>query len=160
MVYAKDHFVDLTLIQESWIRKCDGAILTEIKEYGYEVFSYRKPVKLEWGGGVAIIYKKGMKINCIKCLLHFKTFEHVTCKVMSSSGPILVVCIYRRGYSDTNKFTVNDFIPEFSQLLDDICDDTTPIVIAGDININVERVPSTTYQFSDVSYNACDAVRF
>ena len=161
MAYVKDHFVDLTLIQESWIRKCDGAILTEIKEYGYEVFSYRKPVKLEWGGGVAIICKKGMKINCIKCLLHFKTFEHVTCKVMSSSGPILVVCIYRRGYSDTNKFTVNDFIPEFSQLLDDICDDTTPIVIAGDINIHVERVPSTTsYHLSDVPYNARDAVRF
>ena len=161
MAYVKHNSVDLTLIQETWIRKCDGAILTEIKEHGYDLFTYRKPIQLEWGGGVAIIFKRGMKVNCIKCLIRFKTFEHVTCKVMTVSGPFLVISIYRRGYSETNKFTVNDFILEFSQLLDDICDASTPIVIAGDINIHVERMPLTIpSQLSDVPYNVRDVVNF
>ena len=47
MGYITNNDVDLTLIQETWIRKCDGAILTKIKEYGYDIVTYRKNVKLE-----------------------------------------------------------------------------------------------------------------
>ena len=57
MSYVTDKHFDLALIQESWIRKCDGSILTEIKEYKYNVSTFRKSVKLEWGGGVATIFK-------------------------------------------------------------------------------------------------------
>ena len=138
MGYITNNDVDLTLIQETWIRKCDGAILTKIKEYGYDIVTYRKKVKLEWGGGVAIILRKDLKVNHIKGKSNFKTFEHITCKVITETGPILLINMYRRGYSNTNKFTVKQFLTEFSQLLDDLHDSLTPIIIAGDINIHVE----------------------
>ena len=91
----------MALFQETWIRKCDGDKLTQIKEYGYDVFTYRKPVKLEWGGGVAIISRKDLKVNKLGCNIKFRTFEHVACTVITKSGPILIVCVYRRGYSTT-----------------------------------------------------------
>ena len=161
MTYVVDNHVDITLIQESWIRKCDGSILTEIKEYGYDIITYRKTVKLEWGGGVATIFRKNLKVNCIKCPIKFKTFEHVTCKVITETGPILIVNVYRRGYSNTNKFTVKQFIDEFSQLLDDLCDSSTPILIAGDINIHVELIGSSVQPLSSsVTSNERDAIYF
>ena len=162
ITYIQHNNIDLALIQESWIRKCDGDKITEIKEYGYDVLTYRKPVKLEWGGGVAIIHRNDLKVNKVQSNIKFKTFEHVTCKVITESGPILLVCVYRRGYSLTNKFTVNQFIPEFSQLLDEIYDALTPIVFAGDINIHVELASPTDKQVSttSLSSNISDVNKF
>ena len=143
MSYIIDNNIDVTLIQETWIRKCDGDILTKVKEYGYDIRTYRKRVKLEWGGGVCIISRKQLKVNYIKCNVTYKTFEHITCKVITEIGPILIINVYRRGYSATNKFTVTQFLDEFTVLLDELYDAVTPIVIAGDINIHVElHVPS------------------
>ena len=139
MAYIMNNHVDVALIQESWIRKCDGKVLTEVREYdGYDIITYRKPVKLEWGGGVAVIFRKDLKLNRIKSNTVYKTFEHLTCKLITEKGPILIITIYRRGYSQTNKFTLKQFIPEFTLFLDEVCDASTPILISGDINIHVE----------------------
>ena len=63
MSYVTDKHFDLALIQESWVRKCDSSILTEIKEYKCNVATFRKPANLEWGGGVATIYKSNLKLS-------------------------------------------------------------------------------------------------
>ena len=55
MSYAVHNNIKLLLIQETWIRKCDTAILTKIKEYGFDVKCYRKSLSIEWGGGVGMI---------------------------------------------------------------------------------------------------------
>ena len=160
MAFIMNNHIDLTLIQESWIRKCDGAVLTEVREYGYDIVTYRKAVKLEWGGGVAVIFRKDLKVNKIKCSINFKTFEHVTCKVITDSGPVLIVNVYRRGYSMTNKFTVTQFITEFSQLLDEIYDMTTPILISGDMNIHVELLLNTQVVSTSTASNLSDISSF
>ena len=160
MAFIMNNHIDLTLIQESWIRKCDGAVLTEVREYGYDIVTYRKAVKLEWGGGVAVIFRKDLKVNKIKCSINFKTFEHVTCKVITESGPVLIVNVYRRGYSMTNKFTVTQFITEFSQLLDEIYDMTTPILISGDMNIHVELLLNTQVVSTSTASNLSDISSF
>ena len=157
MSYITNNSVDLTLIQETWIRKCDGAIITNVKEYGYNIQTFRKKVKLEWGGGVCIIARKQLKINYIKCNVNYKTFEHLACKVITDTGTILVINVYRRGYSATNKFTVTQFLTEFSLLLDDLHDKVTPIIIVGDINIHVElNVSNDQTHVSPVSSDVID----
>ena len=138
MTYLLNNHIDVALIQETWLRKCDSSILKEIKEYGFNIITYRKSLSVEWGGGVAAIYRKDLKVSHIRCDNNFRTFEHVTCKVLTMEQPLLLICVYRRGYSVSNKFTVNDFISEFSTLLDDVCDSVSSILITGDFNIHVE----------------------
>ena len=109
--------IDITLIQESWIRKCDGRVLTEVREYsGHDIVTYRKPVKLE----VAVISRKKLTVNKLKCNLTFKLFEHIPCKVITNKGPVLIANIYCCGYSSMNKFTLRHFISELTQFLDDV----------------------------------------
>ena len=148
MSYVTDRHLDLALIQESWIRKCDGSILTEIKEYKYNVSTFRKPVNLEWGGGVASIYKKNLKLNFLKHSSKYNTFEHLACKIETENGPLIVVNIYRRGYSATNKFTVNNFIVEFSEFLEILECYAATIILVGDLNIHVELVTHQTHCFT------------
>ena len=63
MSYLVDNFIDIIFIQESWLRKCDQAIVKEIKEYGFDVMSYRKSVKLDFGCGVATIFKRNLQVK-------------------------------------------------------------------------------------------------
>ena len=58
MTFLLNNNIDVALIQETWIRKCDSFIVKQIKEYGYQIMTFRKPVGLDWGGGVAILYRK------------------------------------------------------------------------------------------------------
>ena len=149
MTYLENNLIDVALIQESWIRKCDSHILKQIKEYKYHIMSYRKARSLEWGGGVAVIYRNNMKIHQIRPDTVFKTFEHVTGKVLTDEGPLILLNVYRRGYSDTNKFSVNDFLEEFPILLDDLCDLCSPILIFGDFNIHLELVGCSNDDLSE-----------
>ena len=52
--------------------------------------------------------------------------------------------MYRRGYSATNKFTVNQFIVEFSDFLALLECFTAPLILVGDLNIHVELVTHQT----------------
>ena len=161
MTYLKHNHIDVALVQETWIRKCDSHILKQIKEYEYHVLSYRKPVSLEWGGGVAIIYRKNMKIHRVKCDIVFKTFEHVVGKVITDEGSLILLNVYRRGYSATNKFSVNDFLEEFPILLDDLLDSCTPVLIFGDFNIHLELVQSADNDLpGSMLLKKTDAVNF
>ena len=99
-------------------------------------------MSLEWGGGVAFIYKAGLNVKHVKSCNKFETFEHVTCSVLTEDGPLFIVSLYRRGYSTTNRFTVNQFCIEFTQLLQDLNYTVNPIMIAGDLNIHLELLNS------------------
>ncbi len=57
LTYMNDYNIELLFTQETWVRKCDGAIFKEIRDYGYEFLSYRKARKVDCGGGVGIIHK-------------------------------------------------------------------------------------------------------
>ena len=76
MYYLKENHIDVMLVQETWVRKCDGPIIKQVKEYGFKFISYRKSRKIDWGGGVAVIFKEGLKLNKIKSE-SFNSFEHI-----------------------------------------------------------------------------------
>ena len=88
----------MIFIQESWLRKCDQAILKEIKEYGFDVLSYRKSVKLDFGCGVATIFKKNLQVKQLH-LPKQNSFEFVASKVLTEQGSVCIVNVYRPGYN-------------------------------------------------------------
>ena len=68
MSFLEDNNVHLAFIQETWLRKSDGHLLSEIKEYGYDIISYRKSRKLDFGGGVALLYKSNVKVQKVNSI--------------------------------------------------------------------------------------------
>ena len=137
MAYLTDEDVDIAFVQETWIRKSDGNLLTEIREYGYEVITYRKTRKLDLGGGVAVIYKNRLKIRNIKCK-NYPSFEHIQCQLTTEKGPINFINIYRPEYSTKHRFTTKKFLQDFSDLLDPVASSNVPYFLVGDYNIHVE----------------------
>ena len=139
--YLTANKINIFFAQESWLRKCDGAILKKIKEYGFRFFSDRKSRKLDWGGGVATFYQNSLNIKSIK-MSKYQSFEFVACKVLSSHGVMCIVNIYRPGYSAKHRFTVNQFLMEFKSFLEDLLLLPYPVMMLGDLNIHVELLPT------------------
>ena len=138
MAYITDENLDLVFIQETWLRKSDGHLLTEIREYGYEVITYRKTRRLDFGGGVALIYKNGLKIRNVKNK-NFSSFEHIECQLITENGPVKFLNIYRPPYSKKNRCTIKKFFEEFSDLLiNNVASSSLPYFLVGDYNIHVE----------------------
>ena len=132
-----DNQIDVFVAQESWLRKCDGAILKEVKEYEFDIFQHRKSRKLDWGGGVATFFKNSISMKLIR-LPPYQSFESVTCKILSSHGPVCIVNVYRPGYSAKHRFTVKDFMLEFKSFLEDILLLPYPAILLGDFNFHIE----------------------
>ena len=129
--------VDLMFIQETWLRKCDTSIIVEIKELGYTAITSRKSRKLDWGGGVCLLCKTS--INVIKVRSKpYKSFEHLICKLLTKSGLVYFVNIYRPEYSLKNKYTVKQFIVEFVDFLEKYIPDNHDCILIGDFNFHVE----------------------
>ena len=133
--------------KKTWIRKSDGHLISEIKEYGYNVLTYRKPRKLDLGGGVMLIYKENLRVSDVKTI-RYGSFEHIMCKVMTDDGPFGFVNLYRPEYSKKNRYTVNKFLSDFSKLMSEVMEESYPYFIMGDFNLHVELIKKLS---SDVS---------
>ena len=149
MSFLEDNNVHLAFIQETWLRKSDGHLLSEIKEYGYDIISYRKSRKLDFGGGVALLYKSNVKVQKVNSI-QYKSFEHFHCKIITKEGPIHFINVYRPEYSAKNRFTVKYFLSEFSRLFtDDISPDNVPYYLLGDFNFHVELIKNENLRNSN-----------
>ena len=58
MEFITDTDTDIVLLQETWLKKSDTAIMFNIREYNYEILQTREPRASDTGGGVAILFKK------------------------------------------------------------------------------------------------------
>ena len=151
MSFLEENLIDIAFIQESWMRKCDGHIIREIEEYDYKFISYRKPRRLDLGGGVAIIFKKKLKLQQIKTE-NFRSFENISCKVITEDGPILFSNVYRPCYSAKNRYTVKKFCIEFGKFFEILCSHAVPSFLVGDFNFHLETLLISTDQISDNFY--------
>ena len=134
--YLTDKNIDIALIQETWIRKVDTAIVAEIKEYNFKIEQVRKPRVLDIGGGVAILFKNNFKLKKMKTEI-FSSFEHITCSAKMENGiQIYFSTVYYPGYSSKHKYTSMQFLSDFSDFLLTCTEELH--LITGDFNIHYE----------------------
>ncbi|XP_072046460.1 uncharacterized protein [Amphiura filiformis] len=113
---------------------------------GYDIFS--APRIGRKGGGICVIYRRefDIKANDVPA---FKSFECVDLLITSTDrSQFRLISIYRPPPSKENHLTTNQFLDEFSSLLETIAVYPGRLVIAGDINFHVD------------DYNDRDASRF
>ena len=147
MPHLVDNHIAMAFIQESWLRKCDGSILREIKEYNYDILTYRKSRILDRGGGVAIVSQNDLQVKPYR-LKTRDSFEFIACKLLTKDGPVCIINIYRPGYSEKNRFTINQFLTEFRSFLEDVISVSFPVIIVGDLNLHVELMSKDNAQLS------------
>ena len=131
--YLTDLDTDVCFISETWLRKGDTSKIKEIKELGFNIIHKSRAGK---GGGVAFIFKKGIRIICQKTKC-YKSFEVIEGILESNTTDILrISCIYRPGTGKYGK--VVDFCSEFEEYLSKMTHLPGRPLIAGDFNIHME----------------------
>ena len=151
MSYMEEHSIDLAFVQETWIKKSDQHLIKEIEEYGYTAKLYRKRRRLDLGGGVAVIHKTLLKIHEVKTEKH-RSFECITCKLMTEGGAILFSNIYRPDYSAKNRYTANKFNSEFILFIEELGTHAIPTILLGDYNFHMETLFDSYTCFDSTKY--------
>ena len=152
-----DRKIDICLLSETWLRKGDTSKISEIKDFGYNIFHQSRPGR---GGGVAVAYKMDLQVSR-KNTPSYKSFEHIECVLKSpTSGLVRLISIYR---SCTAKLSnVTDFLRDFDDYLDSLTHLPGKLIIAGDFNIHIEDpINSDTVKFVSLlnNYNMKQHVR-
>ena len=138
MYVAETEDIDIICVQETWLKKSDSPLIQIINEYGYRIVTERKCRKNDIGGGIAIIFKKSIKLKRV----YYKqpsSFESISMQFESPNTKYTLTNIYYPGYSPKHKFTRTAFIEELDDLLITSLNDDSEHVIFGDFNIHVEN---------------------
>ena len=137
MDMIKENDADIICLQETWLRKCDSAIIEEIKEYNYNIITERKSRKVDIGGGVAIIYKPFIRIKKIK-YKQYLSFESISLSITSQKESFIFTNIYYPGYSPKHRYTYLYFLNELDELLESVLNCGRKNILFGDFNIHME----------------------
>ena len=123
-----DHSLDVFAQGETC---CDDARLRLATPAGYAVVDVARTTGR--GGVVAIIYRQHLKGSRVLLQL-CATFEAICIRLTTSSGPVVLLNIYRPGFV---RPTASFFDELSSVLLEVLVAFSCPVLIGGDINIHV-----------------------
>ena len=126
-----DHSLDVFALSETWHSGCDDARLRLATPAGYAVVDVARTTGR--GGGVAIIYRRHLKSSRV-LLPPCATFEAICIRLTTSSGPVVLLNIYRPGSVRPSA----SFFDELSSVLEVLVAFSCPVLIGGDINIHVD----------------------
>lgn len=152
-VLLDDRQFDVLMLQETWHDSNDVTI-QRLRAEGYDVVERARPrtgrSETSLGvnhGGVAIVAASGIRLKRLDVGAQTTTFEYVAARVSSGTSSCIAAVIYRPG---SVAVSVN-FYSELSDLLDRLSTGVDPLVIAGDVNIRLERMSDPdTIQFTDL----------
>ena len=133
----RDHSLDLLLLVETW-HDTDSVSLRRLRFSGLEVIDRPRPrlrsdTLATNHGGVAIASSPGIHLEKLLCGPQPSSFEHVCARATSRSSHCSILLIYRTGQISSL------FFDELCTILDTFTTRNEPIVLAGDLNIHLER---------------------
>ena len=145
--------LDVALLCETW-HDADSVVLQRLRTEGFQVVERARPRsrRIESSlainhGGVAIVATAGICLSAISVGVKPATFEYVAARVTAGTSSCAVVVVYRPGSSPVTAA----FFTELADLLDRLSTSADALVLAGDVNIRLERAadPATT-EFCDL----------
>ena len=137
----RDRSLDVLLLCETW-HDADSVSIRRLRADGFGVIERARPRtrRAESSlavnhGGVAVVAAPGVRLTAVNIGFQPSTFECVAARVACGTSSCLVVNIYRPGSSP---LTAN-FFAELSDVLDRLSTSPGPFILAGDVNIRLER---------------------
>jgi exonuclease III len=136
-----EHDIEIFALQETWL--ADDAshdfYVTGITPPGYDIYNIPRG-RGDSHGGVAVVFKKGMKIVFKSDNRDglIKSFEYCDIVFTSGSKCFTLVNIYRPPPSSKNKLTTGMFFDEFSEFLQDYAISKGELDVVGDLNLHLD----------------------
>lgn len=145
--------LEILAITESWLPKDinnNNSTVTEILNILKEFAFLHIPRETGKGGGVALFYRKHLKIT-INSTVVFKSFEHMDLSVVYGNFNARLIVIYRPPPSKKNKLTTSMFYTDFSKLIETLTNSKQPLLISGDFNFHLDNTANPdTMKFMDL----------
>ena len=144
--------IDMCFLQETFMKQHDTAIISELEENSFKMFSFPRNDGREHGG-LGVISKFQIKLKCNKSSTSntYKTFEHFEATMKTNQGLIRFCNIYRPPYSEKHRFTISQFLVEFEEYLKTLVLKPGYSILVGDLNIHMEKVNDhNTHAFTDI----------
>ena len=129
---------EIIAITETWLKPDDDFFLKSITPTGFS--SLRVDRTTSKGGGVGIICKSELKPK-LKPSENYASFEHLWANVCCNNVTIRLVVLYR---SPSQSF--NDFMLDFTSLLEQLDSTESSFIIMGDFNVHVDCLSDTHAQ--------------
>ena len=157
--YIIDKDIDILVLTETWLRETgDEPIIAECIPPGYAFKQLPRVGKI--GGGLALIHKSSLKLTSWKPIRSVKSFEAVEATILHRRLTLKVILLYRPPPSVKNKFTVSQFMNEFSATLENYASCPSNLYITGDFNFHLEDDKNpTTKKFNEI-INACNLTQW
>ena len=146
IVQVLEHFDDMScdicLVQETFLKVSDKAILKEITDLGWSIMS--DPRKHRKGGGIAVLCKPDIPLKINEKVTKYKSYQIMEVLLNCETGLVRLVNVYRPPYTKKARYTESFFLDEFDEYLSDLILKPGVPIIAGDFNFHVER-PTELY---------------
>ena len=133
----------MCFLQETFLKKHDGAYLNQIREQGYKVYSVPRTDGRDHGG-IAVVYSPHIRLKPLKCGKNdtvYKTFEHFESVFKTDMGLIRIINMYRPTYSTSHRFTIKHFLVEFEQFLEALIMKPGFFVLTGNLGGSLWVIP-------------------
>ena len=132
-----DESLDVMALSETWHADSGDVRLRLATPPGYAVVDNARSTMVrrstDRGGGVAIIYRKHLRCSMVP-LPSCTTFESICVRLSSTSGPIIMLNLYRPGSGRPTALFFNELASVFEVLVLHSC----PVVIGGDFNVHIQ----------------------
>jgi len=153
LVEFHDSSPDVMLLCETW-HDADSVAIRRLRADGFSVVERARPrtrraaASLDVNhGGVAVVAAAGVRLKRVDVGSQPSTFECVAARVSSGPSSCVVVVVYRPGSSAVT----SAFFAELADVLDYLSTFADPVVLAGDVNIRLERTSDPdTIEFNDL----------
>jgi len=154
LVELRDRSLDVMLLCETW-HDVDSVVIRRLRADGFRVVERARPrphrteATLSVNhGGVAIAAVAGVRLTKLDIGFQPSSFECVAARVSSGASSCIVVVIYRHPGSSAVTIT---FFAELADVLDRLSTFVDPLVLAGDVNLRLERMSDPhTVEFCDL----------
>ena len=128
-----DQDIDIICLCETWFDAQTGRFTALIREAGYEITHANRDGTR--GGGVAVLYKKTMKVKPGDfSATKYTSFEYASCIFHTSAQKIMIICVYRK-----QEISCISFCEEFEKFMDSVFHKGDQVIIVGDFNVWIEQ---------------------
>ena len=141
-----EHDLDIFCITETWLLESDTDVVKAALPRSFTMLQIPRPDDGR-GGGVAIIYKRGLSSAKLVQGDHFASFEYMEVVVHHASQVTRMGIVYRPGHPGTDR----EFLSEFDIFLDTFLTKNGRLLICGDFNYWVDNPSGKPYSVEFVN---------
>ena len=153
LVELRERSLDVLLLCETW-HDADSVAIRRLRADGFSVVERARPRPRHTEatlsvnhGGVAVIAAAAVRLTMLDVGVQPSTFECVAARVTSGSSSCNILVVYRPGSSAVTA----TFFTELADVLERLSTLADPLVLAGDVNLRLERTSDPhTVEFCDL----------